>query len=75
MFDKILIAIGILLGSILVVENMVMWMYWYLFLDASSNVWVIVLVALFIWTAGWYWVRWLLSNNNNNEYETDDFNF
>ena len=74
MFDKILIGVWILLGSILVIENMVMWVIWYLFLDAWANVWVIVLVSIIIWTSLWYWVRWILKNKNIEE-ENDEYDF
>jgi hypothetical protein len=74
MFDKVLVLGGILLGSILVIENMVTWMIWYLFLDPAANSWVIVLVSIIIWIAIGYWTRnWLIDSNKEEEY--DDYNF
>lgn len=72
-FDTWLILIWILLASVLVIENMVLWMIWYLFLDSSANVWIIILVAVFIWISIWYWFRWNLSKKSwydeENEYD------
>ncbi len=74
MFDKILIAVGILLGSILVIENMVIWQMWYLFLAQWTNVWIIIFIALLIWVSLWYWVRGIL-NNKSVEDESDEYDF
>jgi len=74
MFDKILIGAWILLGSILVIENMVIWQMWYLFLTQGINVWIIILIALLIGVSLWYWVRWIL-NNKSNEDESDEYDF
>ena len=76
MLDKVLLLVGILLWSILVIENMVVWLMWYLFLDPGTNVWVIIFIAILIWIWMWYGTRWILnSKDNQDDDDNDDYNF
>jgi len=74
MFDKALILVWVLLGSVLIIENMVSWLFWYLFLDTSANNWLIIFVAILIWIGMWFWIKWILWKKNDLEDE-DDYNF
>ena len=69
MFDKVLVAGGILLGSILFIENMVITSVGYLFLYNSVKTWIIVFVGILIGAALWYGIRWLLEKK---EYSTEE---
>ena len=66
--DKILVWASILLGSILVVENMIVWWYAYIWIWTSSS-WTLVLVSMLIWVMLGYWGKWLLimQNLKNND--------
>ncbi len=75
MFDKILIAWGILLGSILIIENMVSGLFWYLFLDTSANNGLVIFVSLLIWAGMWYWIKWLSNSKNSSDYDNDEYDF
>jgi len=75
MFDKVLIGGGILLGSVLIIENVVSWLYWYLFLSTNSNNWLVIFVSLIIWTAMGYWIKGITLNKNNIDDNWDDYNF
>ncbi len=71
-----LILIWVLLASVLVIENMVVWMIWYLFLDPWANVGIVVFVAVIIWIMIWYWIKWNMTDNNNDDYdENEDYKF
>ena len=70
--DKALILIWILLGSILIIENLVTWLRWYLFLSSSSSTWTLSGVSIVIWIMIWYWVRWLMVRKEGEE---DDYDF
>jgi len=72
MFDKILVAGGILLGTVLFIENMVIWLYWYLFLYRWVNNGIVILVAIFIGVAMWYGLKWIF---NKKEYWEEDEDF
>ena len=74
MFDKALISVWILLGSVLIIENMVSWLFWYLFLDQSANNWLIIFVAIVIWIGMWFWIKWILLKKNGSEDE-DEYDF
>jgi hypothetical protein len=73
MFDKILILVGVLLGSVLIIENMVSSLTWYLFLDTSANNWLIIFVAIIIWICMWFWIKWFFWEKKDTE--EDDYNF
>jgi hypothetical protein len=73
MFDKILISIWILLSSVLIIENMVSWLTWYLFLDTNTNNWLIIFVAIIIWICMWFWIKWFFWEKKDTE--EDDYNF
>jgi hypothetical protein len=75
MFDKVLILIWVLLGSILIIENMVSWLFWYLFLDTNANNWLIIFVAIIIWIGMWFWIKWILWSKKDLNEEEDDYNF
>lgn len=70
--DKILVWASILLGSILVVENMIVWWYAYIWIWTSSS-WTLVLVSMLIWVMLGYWGKWLLSSKSQNN--DDDFDY
>jgi hypothetical protein len=74
MFDKVLISIWILLSSILIIENIVSWLTWYLFLDTSANNWLIILVSIIIWIGMWFWIKWFFWEKKETE-DGDDYNF
>ena len=74
MFDKALISIWILLWSVLIIENMVSWLFWYLFLDTSANNWLVIFVSIIIWIWMWFWIKWLISNKKGLE-EDDEYDF
>jgi len=73
MIDKVLVLGGILLWSVIVIENMVTWMIWYLFLDPTASTWIIALVSIFIGIAIWYWAKGMLSKKS--EFEEDEYDF
>ncbi len=73
MFDKALVGMWILLGSVLIIENMVSWLFWYLFLDTSANNWLVIFVSILIWMGMWFWIKWLLSSKKDPEEEDYDF--
>jgi len=72
--DKVFILAGILLGSILIIENIVSWMIWYLFLSTNVNTWMLVFVSILIWIMIWYWIKWYLTNKSS-DYWNDDYDF
>jgi hypothetical protein len=72
MFDKVLIAAWILLGSILIVENFVNSAWAYLFFE-YWNTGFVVLFSILIWIAIWYGFRWKMLNKE--EYENDDYDY
>ncbi len=72
MLDKSLILVWILLGSVLVIENVVSWYPAYLFLDTSANLWITMLIAILIGVMIWYWIRWKISKSSNQD---DDFDY
>jgi hypothetical protein len=74
MFDKALVGVWILLGSVLIIENMVSWLFWYLFLDTSANNWLVIFVSILIWIGMWFWIKWLVWTKKDLE-EGDDYNF
>jgi hypothetical protein len=70
--NKILIGISILLGSVLIVENMVLWnqaqiIIWY------SNAGNLVFFSIFLWTMLWFWIKWLINEKNNNFENNDEW--
>lgn len=75
MFNKVLIWTWVLLWSILVIENMVVWITWYLFLDQWANNWVVIMVSILIWIGIWFWSKWLIDKNNDVSDNDDNFNF
>ena len=74
MFNKILFWLGLALTAILIIENMVLSNASYLFIDRSSQSWIVALVANIIWIAMWYWIAWMLKKwfDNNDD---DDLDF
>lgn len=74
MVDKILIFGWIALGAILVIENMVNGITWYLFLDSSANVWIIIFISIWIWIWIWVWIKWILGIKKSPD-EDDDYKF
>lgn len=74
MFDKALIAVWILLGSILVIENIVSGSFWYLFLDRSANNWTVVFVSILIWLGMWLWIRGIFLSKKELDDE-DEYDF
>ena len=76
MFDKVLVFGWISLGAILIIENMVSWYSWYLFLDTWASAGSVVIVSILIWAWIWFWIKWLINNKSKNENENeDDYNF
>lgn len=74
MFDKILIWVWILLGSILVIENVVSWYNAYLFLDTWASSWIVILVWIIIWIWIWFGIKWILWQKKEDEWE-DEYDF
>lgn len=74
MFDKVLIWGGILLGSILIIENIVNSAGAYLFLD-YTNTWTVVFVSVLIWVAMWFWFKWFMNRETTTNEEENDYNF
>lgn len=75
-FDKTLILIWILLGSILVVENLVTWLKAYVFLWTSMSTWVLSLFSIFIWMMIGYGMRWKFKNGSkDNDDDWEDYDF
>jgi hypothetical protein len=70
MLDKVLILGWILLGTVLIIENIVNSSWAFLFLD-FTNTWLVVFVSIVIWVATWYWVRWKMSSKEYNDEEFD----
>jgi len=71
MLDKILIAIGILLWTVLIIENIVNSSGAYLFLD-FTNTGFVVFFSILIWIAIWYWVKWKISSK---DYDEEDYDY
>lgn len=74
MIDKILIWAWVLLGSILVIENLVVWYTALLFLDRNALAWTLSLFSIFIGILIWYWSRWFIMGKNKKE-SIDDYDF
>ncbi len=73
--DKVLILVWILLGSVLIIENIVSGMIWYLFLSTNANTGMLSFVSILIWIIIWYWVRWYMNNKSSNDYDNDEYDF
>ena len=70
--NKILIWISILLWSVLVVENLVMWttaqiIIWY------WKTWTMAIFAIFLWFIWGFWLKWYLSEKWWNDYNDDEW--
>jgi len=56
MLNKIFVFGGMALSAILIVENMVTWMQAYVFIDSSSQAWILSFVSIIVWIFIWYWL-------------------
>jgi len=73
MFNYILVGLGILLGSNLIVWNIITSSRAYIF-TIPVNAAVIIFVSLIIWLGIWFWLKWIFSKKDNND-QDDDYNF
>ena len=70
--DKILVLVSILIGSILVVENMIFRLPSYIIIW-NSTAGNLALVCLTVWGIMWFWIRWLMSWKSSTDTYNDDF--
>ena len=70
--NKIFVFLGIALWSILIIENMVIWIPAYVFIDNSSTGWMLSLVSIIIWVFIWYWLNWMIWNK---DWDDDNYDF
>ena len=74
MLNKALILGGILLSSILIIENTVISSQAYLFIW-YSNTSFLTIISILIGTWLWYWIRWFFNQKESEKYEDDDYNY
>jgi len=72
--NKILIGGGILLGSILLVENFILSQSAYI-LIWYWNTWSLTMFSIFIWIIFWYWIKWLIAEKSTDKYDDEGLNF
>lgn len=70
MLDKVLILVWILLGTVLIIENIVNSSGAFLFLD-FTNTGFVVFFSIIIWIAIWYWLKWKMSSKDYNDEDYD----
>lgn len=73
MLNKIFVFGGMALSAILIVENMVTWMQAYVFIDSSSQAWILSFVSIIVWIFIWYWLRWMFNKDDWIDNENYDF--
>lgn len=68
--DKTLIAIAILLGSILVIENYALSTQALIFISygKAGTLW---LISIFLWTLLWYGLRGFMTWKKSSDYDDD----
>lgn len=71
MMDKIFVILGLALAAILVIENMVSWLQAYVFIDSWAKAWFLSFVSVIVGIFVWYGIRWLISKNKNDDYDSD----
>ncbi len=69
--NKFFVFGWISLAAILIVENMVVWMPAYVFINPSSKTWILSFVSIIIWIFIWFWLKWMLEKNQTEEVDFD----
>lgn len=62
-----MILVWILLSAVLLVENMIIPLQWYVFLW-NSTTWALTFWAIIVWMMLWYWISWYM-NSKDWDYE------
>ena len=73
MFNYILVWVGVLIGSNLIVWNLITSSRSYVF-SIPVNAAIIIFLSLIVWIWIWFWLKWILSGKNINE-DDEDYNF
>ena len=67
--NKILILISILLGSILIITNFAAGSWTVHIIIWWSSPWVLAFVWIVIWIIAWFWVKWIITDKKDDNYE------
>lgn len=73
MLNKLLILSWIFIGAIIFFTNIISTCRWVLFFNNNISIWIIVIISIIVWIMIWFWIKWLLSKDDN--LEEDDYNF
>ena len=71
MLNKILVFWGIAVIAILIIENIVITNTSYVLWVVSYS-YVLAIFCTIVWFLIWYWMKWILSNDNNADDNSDD---
>ena len=72
MMNKIFVFGGIALSAILIIENMVVKLPAYVFIDSWSSAWFLSFISTILWIFIWYWIKWFLEKGS---WDDDNYDF
>ena len=72
MMNKIFVFGGIALSAILIIENMVVKLPAYVFIDSWSSAWFLSFISTILWIFIWYWIKWFLEKDS---WDNDNYDF
>ncbi len=72
MINKIFVFWGMAAAAILIIENLVIWLQAYVFIDSNSTAGFLSLISTIIWVFIWYWFRWMFEKKASDD-ENYDF--